>query len=181
MRHTLMTVLAASLATVAPASAAQPEAPKPLPPKVVGAWKNAGALVGWMSAGEYGAPAFRDAIVAGGGKAGDLPAFQFRFVWRGVAGLPQPEQPFALYLHSTDISDKGLKELAALKNLQGLDLGVTKVTDAGMKELTALKRLRWLKLPATQITDAGLKGVSACKGLETLNLAATRVSDTGLK
>jgi len=43
-----------------------------------------------------------------------------------VAGLPQPEQPFALYLHSTDISDKGLKELAGLKNLQGLDLGVTK-------------------------------------------------------
>src|SRR5262249_27047550 len=90
------------LATVAPASAAQPEAPKPLSPKVVDAWKNAGALVGWMSAGEYGAPAFRDAIVAGGGKPGDLPAFQFRFVWRGVARLPQPEQPFALDLHSTD-------------------------------------------------------------------------------
>jgi hypothetical protein len=74
-----------------------------------------------------------------------------------------------------------LKELAGLKNLQGLDLGVTKVTDAGMKELAALKGLRWLKLPATQITDAGLKGVSACKSLKTLNLAATQVSDTGLK
>jgi internalin A len=35
----------------------------------------------------------------------------------------------------TQITDAGLKELAALKNLQTLNLNGTQITDAGLKEL----------------------------------------------
>ena len=45
------------------------------------------------------------------------------------------------------MTDAGLKELAALKQLQSLDLiGCNKVTDAGLKELAALKQLQSLNL-----------------------------------
>jgi internalin A len=46
----------------------------------------------------------------------------------------------------TKITDAGLKELAALKNLQWLEPGGTKITDAGLKELAGLKNLQWLNL-----------------------------------
>ena len=46
------------------------------------------------------------------------------------------------------MTDAGLKELAALKNLTTLDLSDTEVTDAGLKELAALKNLTTLDLAA---------------------------------
>ncbi len=122
----------------------------------------------------WSAPAFRDTI-QGAGMSGDLPAFAPRQL-KGVGNLPQPQRPFTLYLHSAIITDADLKELAGLKNLQGLDLGVTKVTDAGLKELANLKGLRWLKIPATQVTDAGLKELAALKSLQVLDLGVTRGS-----
>ena len=39
------------------------------------------------------------------------------------------------------MTDAGLKELRALKNLTSLALNSTKVTDAGLKELATLKNL----------------------------------------
>jgi hypothetical protein len=55
------------------------------------------------------------------------------------------------------VTDTGVKELAALKNLNSLDLGFTKVTDAGVKELAALKNLTSLNLYSTQVSGAGMK------------------------
>ena len=47
-----------------------------------------------------------------------------------------PGKPvIAVTLSGTEVTDAGLKELAALKNLTTLHLGHTQVTDAGLKEL----------------------------------------------
>jgi hypothetical protein len=61
----------------------------------------------------------------------------------------------------TPVTDAGLKELAALKNLTTLHLGNTRVTDAGMKELAALKNLTTLSLFSTEVTGTGLKELAA--------------------
>ena len=68
--------------------------------------------------------------------------------------LPLPTWPpgkQSLDLKDTDVTDAGLKELAALKGLQALSLGWTKVTDAGLKELAGLKALQSLNLGGTQV------------------------------
>src|ERR1700741_3776981 len=46
---------------------------------------------------------------------------------------------YQLHLDHTGITDEGLKQLAALKQLEVLGLNVTKVSDAGLKELTDLQ------------------------------------------
>ena len=61
-------------------------------------------------------------------------------------------------MHSTGVTDAGLKELATLKNLTTLDLSNTGVTDAGLKELAPLKNLTTLNLGGfTRVTDEGIK------------------------
>jgi hypothetical protein len=52
-----------------------------------------------------------------------------------VSKLPQPQRAFGLYLGKTKVTDEGLKELAALKGLQWLNLFATRVTDSGVAEL----------------------------------------------
>jgi internalin A len=54
------------------------------------------------------------------------------------------------------------------------------VTDAGLKELSALKQLTELDLRKTQVTDEGLKELSALKQLTSVNLYATNVTDEGV-
>ena len=54
------------------------------------------------------------------------------------------------------MTDAGLKELAALKSLQTLDLDGTKVTDAGLKDLATLESLQALDVSGTKVTVAGV-------------------------
>ena len=91
-----------------------------------------------------------------------------------------PEQPVvAVDLNFKEITDAGLKELAALKSLTSLDLRFTETTDAGLKELAALKNLTALDLRLTKITDAGLKELAALKNLTTLKLYSEKVTNAG--
>src|SRR5205823_11809600 len=65
------------------------DAPKPLPPEIVKAWRDAGAEVGWMKKNA----GFVDDLDQEQGEAGDIPAFQFSFtVWkeRAIEKLPDP-------------------------------------------------------------------------------------------
>ena len=78
------------------------------------------------------------------------------------------------------VTDAGLKELAALKNLTTLDLGGTQVAGAGLKELATLTSLTTLRLWGTQVTDAGLKGLAALTSLTDLDLRGTLVTDAGV-
>jgi hypothetical protein len=79
------------------------------------------------------------------------------------------------------VSDAGLKELAALKNLTTLDLWRTSVSDAGLKELAALESLNTLHLGGTKVTDAGMTALTALKNLNSLDLSKTEVTDAGLR
>jgi hypothetical protein len=185
------------------------DAPKPLPPEVVRAWRDAGATVGWMKdlpakpvgGYEYWVP-WRDQ-----GEPGAVPAFRCpREKEEALAKLADPGVPFGLDLHCWSgrdaelkrfaglkslhslniggallLTDAGLKELAPLKNLHGLYLFYAHVTDAGLKHLAALTELRALDLSNTQVTDAGLKELAGLRNLQALNLGQTAVTDAGLK
>src|SRR5262245_27026807 len=163
--------------------------PKPLPQKIVTAWKQAGAKVGWMRAEKY---SYHDPFLSfegyflfvpeKEGKPGDLPAFSLGGWEPGrLAKLPVPATAFGLDLRFVSVTDAGLKELAGLSGLQTLDLTFTKVTDVGLKELRELKSLQELDLGHTEVTDAGLKELRELKGLQTLYLGDTQVTDVGLK
>jgi hypothetical protein len=96
-----------------------------------------------------------------GGKAegsSRLPGFRWAFFKRGVIeNLPLPSVPFALDLSSSKITDKDLKELAVLENLQALILWATPVSDTGLKELRGLKSLQYLDLGSTLVTAVASK------------------------
>jgi Leucine rich repeat len=94
---------------------------------------------------------------------------------------PEGRAMIAVSFSGTKVTDKGLNDLAGLKNLQRLDLFDTGVTDAGLKELAGLKSLRSLGLCHTKVTDAGLGELAGLQNLEYLNLARTAVTDEGLK
>ena len=115
-----------------PVLADKPSAPKPLPEDIVKAWKAAGAEVGWLRPMPSG---FHSFVQEKEGKPGDVPAFHFAVWPQGrLAKLPVPAPAFGL-VSQTTVTGAGLKELAALKSLQTLDLTQTQVTDAGLKEL----------------------------------------------
>ena len=165
------------------AAAVSAQTPKELDPKVVEAWKKAGAKAGWYGLNRFGYYRFSEA------KPKDpaaVPAFLCPSVRvEVIATLPAPSAPFAVDLSGTVMTevmtDALLKELAGFKSLQNLDLRFTRVTDAGLKELADLKSLQTLDLDDTKVTDAGLKELAGLKSLQTLGLASTKVTDAGLK
>ena len=88
----------------------------------------------------------------------------------------------AVDLICTVASDETLRVLVPrLKHIEKLNLDSTQITDAGLKELAALQTLTSLSFSGTQITDAGLKALSALKKLTDLHLAGTQVTDAGVK
>src|SRR6516225_6556547 len=124
--------------------------PKPLPEQIRKAWENAGAGSGWMirdQSGFWYYERFHEE------KAGDVPAFVWVHWQAGImAKLPVPQERFGLNCKDNEITDAGLKEVAAYKQLQALDLFGTKVTDTGIKHLVGLKHLQSLNLAFTKVT-----------------------------
>lgn len=146
--------------------AVQPDAdagPKELDPKIIAAWKRAGADFALLSdAHSVSFPV----VGSGPEKQGDLPFSHFEaFPWTPglVANLPQPQRAFGLSLAMTyavgsPVTDGDLKELAGLKHLQRLHLvGAVAITDVGLKELAGLTNLRMLSISGGSYTDSGLK------------------------
>jgi Leucine Rich repeat len=84
-------------------------------------------------------------------------------------------------LQGTLFADADMKELAALKSLEALDLCATRFTDDGLAELTAFKRLQVLNLSCTKVTDAGLKKLADVEKLQRLYVIRTAVTDDGMK
>ncbi len=166
------------------ANEAAPEPPDtdrtavPLSPDVVSAWEKAGASVGWLGpARQHGWWQFnanRDQLEA----AHSVPAFKIH-TWREgmLAKLPTPARAFGLDLSYTRVTDAGLKELAGLKQLTGLNLRrARRVTDAGLKELAGLKQLTGLNLWGTQVNDAGMKELAGLKQLSSARLDRLKTS-----
>ena len=86
------------------------------------------------------------------------------------------DQVYALNLAKAQVSDKGLAELAKLKNLSQLHLENSSVTDSGLSYLSGLDRLQYLNLYGTVITDEGVKHLEGLKHLQKLYVWKTPVS-----
>ena len=86
-----------------------------------------------------------------------------------------------LSLYQAPVTDVGLKELAALRNLTTLYLGETVVTDVGMKELAGLGKLTTLNLSRTRVTDRGAQELASLSHLTFLDLSGTKVTAVGLE
>ena len=173
------------LGIVASAESEQKDAPRPLAPRTVKAWRDAGAAAAWMKdmPPQTGTYRFWEPWREKG-EAGSIPAFRFpERNARGVlAKLPDPETAFGLDFHCGFYARVTLKELAKFKNLQSLCIGgVQGRAYADLKDLSALTHLRGLYLFYLPVTDAQLKHVAGLKNLQVLDLSNTRVTDTGLK
>src|SRR5262245_10135160 len=163
------------------APAPQPPQHPPLPAKLVAAWQQAGAQVGWYGINTIDWWVFQ---AEKEGLTEALPAFRFEKWSAGLIGsLPAPETPFGLVLSRTEVTDAGLEELAGLTTLRALGLAGTEVTDVGLQELARLPSLQVLDLFSTGagVTDAGLKELKKLKSLRALDLSHTGVTDAGVK
>jgi internalin A len=92
-----------------------------------------------------------------------------------------PDDVVRLELGQTAVSDAGLKEVLAFRNLTDLNLSGRGVTDAGLKDVGKLKSLVRLELSGTRVTDAGLKELTGLRSLTHLDLGGTKVTGDGLK
>jgi hypothetical protein len=76
---------------------------------------------------------------------------------------------------------KGMKHIAALKELRNLHLYGTMVTDAGLAELTPLQKLEGLNLVSVKgVTDKGLRNLRALTNLRGVNAGGTRATTKGV-
>ncbi len=72
------------------------------------------------------------------------------------------------------------RHLAALKNLESLDLVYCPVNDEGLKELHGLTKLRRLLLRDAVISDDGMRNLGGLVNLEQLDLGGTKITDAGI-
>jgi hypothetical protein len=86
-----------------------------------------------------------------------------------------------LDLAGTPVTSAGLRHIAALRTLRGLNLCGTRVDDAGLAELTGLVQLQELGLGGCPVSDAGLRHLAALPRLERVNLHGTRVTEDGIR
>jgi hypothetical protein len=109
MVRTTRSVNAVTRAAPAPAAARPANGrPEPLPPKIVAAWKEAGAEVGWMRESALDMPekAGPEFVPEKEGTSGDVPAFRFPELRKGVlATLPAPPAAFGLDLRGGQTTD----------------------------------------------------------------------------
>jgi len=94
--------------------------------------------------------------------------------------LPLGEQIVWLDLSDTKITDKGLQQVAKLKNLTRLSLDNTAISDAGLAHLQHSESLLYLNLYHTGISDKGLKNLEGIKNLKALYLWQTQVTPQGV-
>lgn len=81
-----------------------------------------------------------------------------------------------------NISDSGLKVLAALTQLTMLNLSSCDITNQGLEHLSGLTRLNWLDLSyCNRLTDPALKLVKSLTNLTYLNLqGCSKMTNGGL-
>lgn len=88
-----------------------------------------------------------------------------------------------LTLRSCEVSDVGLRHVAALLNLHKLDLAQCRqVTDEGLQHLKPLTKLQQLDLSGCHVADAGLQHLTPLLSLQELNLSyCNNMTDSGLQ
>jgi serine/threonine protein kinase/Leucine-rich repeat (LRR) protein len=94
-----------------------------------------------------------------------------------------PAQDIELNLVNLDgkqVTDDGLANLKACKNLTFLNLDHTEVGDAGLAHLKNLKSLSYVNVGHTRIGEAGVANFKDCSMLEHLNLDGLQFGDAAL-
>ena len=95
--------------------------------------------------------------------------------------LPHPgkaeQWEVEFHLRGRELTDEGLRPVAALKNVVVLNLRDTQITSAGLVHLKGLSKLRRLHLERTQIGDEGIENLAGLDNLEYLNLYGTKITD----
>lgn len=81
----------------------------------------------------------------------------------------------------TGVTDAGLAQLGAMKQLRRLHLDRTPITDAGLARLATLKELEFLNIYGTAGTDAGLTPLTQLKNLRSLHAWQTQITPATLK
>jgi hypothetical protein len=97
-----------------------------------------------------------------------------------LAGIPRPERLKNVSLGRTSVTDKGLANLTACRELRWLDLSHLPVTDEGFRAFAPQPMLTQLFLEGTKITDEALPQIARCQELEELDLSNLAISDEGL-
>lgn len=83
-----------------------------------------------------------------------------------LEALTEPEQ---INLTNSNLTDRGLKQLAGMQRLREITMARTQITDAGLAHLASLTELEFLELEGTRITGTGLfhlRNLKKMKGLE---------------
>lgn len=79
------------------------------------------------------------------------------------------------------VSDAGMKHLANLTAMEGLDIGGSEVTDAGLAHLAVMRKLKHLNISG-KFTDAGLRRLEGISSLRSLCIEpAGQVSREGIQ
>jgi hypothetical protein len=87
-----------------------------------------------------------------------------------------------LDLSFTLITDKGVKQLQQLRQLEDLNLEtVEALTDASMNYVKNIPSLRRLNVRGVDITDVGMPAIAQMTGLRSLDLSHTMLEDVGLE
>jgi uncharacterized membrane protein len=90
------------------------------------------------------------------------------------------EQLVWLNFSHSSISDQQLPLIARLTNLRVLYLNYTSVTDEGLSQLSALKELRWLSVVGTKVSDVSTKTISQFENLSDLYLYQSAITKVGI-
>ncbi len=99
-----------------------------------------------------------------------------------LTAIKTPSHIDRLWLHSSRVTDDGMKHLPAFTNLRKLDFNYPGITEAGLQHLHKLKNLRELHLGTVALTDRGLAHVTVLKGLEELTFWHNKeITDEGLR
>src|SRR3954453_280260 len=100
----------------------------------------------------------------------------------GKVGRDASGRITSVNLRGSWISDTDMLNLAAMPDLESLDLSHTRITDEGMLRLKSAPKISDLKLfYAEWITDQGLTAIRDWKYLKRLNVRGTRISDGTLE
>ena len=148
------------------------------------------SLLLWMAAaGLLAADSSTDWITRLGGKVdrdakGKVIGVNLRGSWINdvemsqLAAMPDLER---LDLSHTRISDEGMLRLKPAPKIRDLNLYYSEwITDQGMSAIAGWKQLKRLNVRGTRISDATLQLVGKITGLEALDIAQTPVTDNGL-
>ena len=80
----------------------------------------------------------------------------------------------------SQISDEGLKNIAALTNLTRLDVSYTAISNDGVAHLVPMTSLSELYLNDTKLSDGVFEHLSHMPSLKTVFLSGTKVTDHGI-